>query len=167
MTVAAGSGFNGVSQNPTARADMPEKQVEQQPPEVLAVILADGILRDMVSGKFIIHGTFSVITAPAFPWGQPVIALYISMTNGHGQTPIKIRLIDVDEERPPLVEAESVIDFPDPISVVEFVIALGNVVFPMPGEYRVQLFGAGAPLREHRLRVMLPQAPRPPQLPKA
>jgi len=57
-------------------------------------------------------------------------------------------VVDVDEERDPLVASSIEIDFPDPLTVLDQVFALGKVSFPEPGEYRVQLFAAGQLLRE-------------------
>jgi hypothetical protein len=129
--------------------------VEQQPPDVLAMVLADAVLQDFATRKFTIQGTYSVIAAHEFPHLQPSIVVYVAMTNGHGQTPIKLRLVDVDELRDPLFEIEATVAFSDPIIVAEMVIARSNVLFPEPGEYRLQLFGAGSPLRERRLHVFL------------
>lgn len=141
---------------------MPEQPIEQQPPKVLAMVLADAILHDMATGKFIIQGTFSIIIASTFPWTHPVIAVYAAITNGHGKTPIKLRLADVDDSRDPVYENEAVVDFADPIVVAEMVMVLRNVVFPEPGEYCLQLYGAGTPLMERRLQVVpIPSADQP------
>jgi hypothetical protein len=128
--------------------------IEQQPPDVLALILADAVLRDFATGKCFIQGTYSVITAPVFPHVHPLIVAYAAITNGHGQTEMRLRLVDVDEDRAAVFEAEAPVEFPDPIAVVEMVFTATNVSFPKPGEYRLQLYGAGQPLRERRLHVL-------------
>jgi hypothetical protein len=133
---------------------MPDERVEQQWPEVLAMVPADSVLVDIATHKYFIQGTFSVIQAPQFPWTQPTFAVYVAITNGHGRTAIRFRLIDVDEAREPVAQSEHELDFPDPLAVLEVVFALNNLVFPEPGEYRLQLFGAGQPLRERRLQVV-------------
>jgi hypothetical protein len=140
---------------------MPEQRVEQQPPDVLAVVLADTILRDMATGKLYIQGTYSVIVAQTFPYQHPSIAVYFAITSGHGKTPIKMRLIDVDETRAPVFEQAMDFDFPDPLAVVEGVFVAVGPPFPEPGEYRLQVFGAGQLLRERRLQVV--PAPAPPE----
>ena len=137
---------------------MPENAVEQQPPDVLAMILADAVLRDVATGKFEIRGTFSGISASDFPWTRPIIVVYAAITNGHGKTSLRLRLIDVDETLEPIVDSESVVEFADPIAVIEPVFVMTDVVFPEPGEYRVQLYGAGQFLRERRLYVTPPPA---------
>ncbi len=48
--------------------------VEQQPPEVLALVIADHIHRDDTTGKFFILGTRAAIGAAAFPCNCPSLA---------------------------------------------------------------------------------------------
>jgi hypothetical protein len=127
--------------------------MEQQPPEVLAMLIADTALTDAVSGKHTIQGTFHTLTALEFPFRYPTLAVYVALTEGYGETPLQLRLIDVDEAREPISDTETVADFADPFAIVELVFVLSNLVFPEAGEYRLQLFGAGEPLVERRLYV--------------
>jgi hypothetical protein len=133
--------------------------VEHQPPDVLAMVLADTVLRDFASGKMFIQGTYSAIMATEFPLLYPSIVVYAAITNGHGQTEMELRLVDVDEESEPLFKAAIMMNFADPLIVAEAVFAHGPVNFPRPGEYRLQLFGAGQLLRERRLQAILIQGP--------
>jgi hypothetical protein len=128
--------------------------VEQQPPDVLAMVLADDIHRDTDTGKFFILGTYATITAPAFPWTQPALIVYLAFTDGRGQTPLSIRLVDVEEARPPVFESNALLNFSDPLAVIEMAFYQPEVIFPQLGEYRLQLFGAGQFLRERRLFVL-------------
>jgi hypothetical protein len=131
---------------------MPDEKLEYQPPDVLAMVLADNVLRD-AGGKHYIQGTYAAIFAPRFPWFHPSIIAYVAITCGHGHTPLVMRLIDTDEAREPVFEANAVLNFPDPLFVAEVVFAKLGVVFPAPGEYRLQLHGAGTLLRERRIQV--------------
>jgi hypothetical protein len=128
--------------------------VEQPPPDVLAMILADTVLHEPSSGKFFIQGTYSVIWASEFPYTHPSLVTYLAITGGHGKTRMRLSLVDVDEVREPVFQGEGDLEFPDPIAVVEMVLVRRNVVFPEPGEYRLQLYGAGQFLRERRLQVV-------------
>ncbi len=128
--------------------------VEQQPPDVLAMIVADGVLRDVVTNKFFIQGTYNVIGGSSFPLTQPSIVVYAAVTEGYGDTEFKLVLVDANETREPIFEMGLKVAFPDPLLVVELVFAAPSVVFPEPGEYRLQLYGAGQPLRERRLQVI-------------
>ncbi len=137
---------------------MPEDSVEQQWPDALALILADYVHQDGATGKYFILGTYSSIGAASFPWTHPTLTAYAAVTNGHGPTPMKMRLIDVDDSREPIFESEGVLDFPNPLVVAEIVFVCHNVVFPEPGVYRLQLYGAGQLLRE-RLFMVTPVEP--------
>src|SRR5262249_215710 len=129
--------------------------VEQQPPLVLAMVLADTVVQDLPTGKNTIQGTYRALDAADFPYVHPSMVVYVALTEGYGPTEVRLRLSDAHEPRPPLFEQEATVEFPDPLAEVEVVFAHRNIVFPEPGEYRLQLFGAGEPLRERRLDIHL------------
>ena len=56
---------------------------------------------------------------------------------------MQLRLVDVEEARPPVLEHETLVTFSDPTAEVEVVFLLTDLVFPEPGEYRIQLHAAG------------------------
>jgi len=85
---------------------------------------------------------------------HPSLVGYVSLTAGHDPTRMQLRLIEVHESRPLLFELETTVDFPDPLTVLELVFSETSVVFPEPGEYRLQLFGAEEPLLERRLQIV-------------
>jgi hypothetical protein len=116
--------------------------------------------RDPGTGKFTILGTYNVIGAASFPIQQPLM-IYLALTDGRDETPLKLRIVDVDEERPPVLEAEASLDMTDPTTVHEFPVIAPMATFPEPGEYRIQLFGAGTFLREVRLHVVPHNLPPP------
>jgi hypothetical protein len=128
--------------------------VERQAPDVLAMVLADTILQDLTTKKLFIQGTYSAIFGVDFPVLFPAITVYIAITNGHGETDLEIRLVDVDEEREPIFSVKAKANFPDPLTVLETVFTHGPVSFPEPGEYRLQLLGNGQLVRERRLQVI-------------
>jgi hypothetical protein len=127
---------------------------EQPPPEVLALLIADHVHRDDNTGKLFILGTRSSIGAPALPWNHPRLAIYAALTDGRGETAVQVRLVDVDEARPPVVEYETMVNFQDPTEDVEVGFILTDLVFPEPGDYRLQLFSGGQLLRERRFLVI-------------
>jgi hypothetical protein len=123
------------------------------PPSVLSMVLADQVYRDPASGKFSILGTYCVVRSPRFPCLFPRVNLYAAVTESRGRTPLRVVLTDVDEEQPPLAVAQGELQTNDPTQLVEVSVVLQNVVFPGPGDYRVQLFSGPDLLRELRLRV--------------
>ena len=123
-------------------------------PYPLAMIICDAILRDAATGKWTLLGCFTGITAVAFPCVQPILAVFISLTDGRGVTPIKLRLIDAEEEEEPIVEAEMQVEFPDPRMVVDMQMHFQGISFPKAGEYRFQLSSGSTPLLERRIMVL-------------
>jgi hypothetical protein len=114
-------------------------------------IVCDFVWRDPSTGKSTIIGCFSSIGAPAFPATHPLLCVYAAITDGHGTVPIVLQLVDVDEKNPPLFEFKADLPFPDPRAVAEFNFVAANVVFPTPGEYRLQLFSGSHYLMERRI----------------
>jgi hypothetical protein len=117
-------------------------------------MIADYVHRDDSTSKFFVLGTRASIGAAAFPFQCPSLAVYASMIEGRGETPIRLRLVDVDEAREPVLEFETSVEFRDPTEEVEIAFRLVELVFPEPGDYRLQLYGAGQFLRERRFLVI-------------
>ena len=136
--------------------------VEQQPPEVLALVIADYIHWDASAGKFFILGTRSSIGAVSFPFNLPSLAVYTGMIGGRGETLLRLRLIDVDEAHEPVQEFETTVNFVEPTEEVEAAFRLIDSIFPEPGDYRLQLFGAGQFLQERRFLVIPLENPHKP-----
>ena len=124
------------------------------PPYALALVIADAIHRDPGTGKRTILGCFSSIYAREFPATHPALAVYIAVTEGRGVVPIKVRMVDVDDEKDPIFEVEGEANFQDPRMVMDMDLFIPNLVFPEPGEYRIQLFASGEPLLERRIMVL-------------
>lgn len=122
-------------------------------PHVLAMVICDQVIIDARTGKQSIIGSFSVVNSPRFPVRYPCITVYVALTEGHGKTPLQLRLIDSNEEEKPVIDRTLSINFQDPRQVCELHSAFYNLVFPKPGEYRFQLFSQGEPLMERRLLV--------------
>ncbi|HRX85980.1 MAG TPA: hypothetical protein P5572_13255 [Phycisphaerae bacterium] len=129
-------------------------------PEVLALLVCDQIITDRVTGKQSLIGMFSVIHAMKFPVTHPQLAVFASLTGGHGEVNLTIRVVDANEERRPLVEGNGKVKFASPLAVANLALQFHGLTFAEPGEYRIQLLAEGALLREAKLRLMQAQ-PRP------
>ena len=79
------------------------------------------------------------------------MTVFAEITECHGRKPFIVRVVDVDEQRAPLVEVDTEVDSIDPLAIALLVLRIDGLVFPEPGEYRVQLVSAGTPLMERRL----------------
>jgi hypothetical protein len=133
---------------------MSEEKIIENVPYPLAMIVCDMIWRDPGTGKWTLLGCFTGITARAFPCVQPIMAVFISLTDGRGPTPIKLRLIDADEEEEPLIEVEAQVEFSDPRMVADVQMHFQGVSFPKAGEYRFQLSSGSTPLLERRIIIV-------------
>jgi hypothetical protein len=118
------------------------------------MVVCDNIHRDPGTGKAFLLGCFSVIHAREFPATHPVLALYVSVTNGRGTVPFKVQLVDANEEREPIWMVEDEMEFSDPRVVAELQFHLVNATFDEPGEYRFQFYACNEFLMERRILVV-------------
>lgn len=132
-----------------------------QLPQVLTLTIADVVHRDPSTGKFSLLGIYNTIAAPAFPTIHPSLGVYFALTDGRGKTPLTLRLVDAEEERPPVLTINAVVDSRDPTQVLEAGYTFQRLEFPAPGEYLLQLTAAGEPLIEHRLFVIAARQAQP------
>ena len=123
-------------------------------PYPLAMVVCDGVWRDPYTGKYTLLGIFSALGGTSFPLAHPIITVYISLTDGRGRIPIRLQLVDVDEEREPVFCKEEELDFADPRSIFEICMMFGNIQFPEPGEYRLKLFAGTEFIIERRILVV-------------
>jgi hypothetical protein len=128
-------------------------------PDVIALIVCDQIITDRVSGKISLIGMFSTIHATRFPATHPQLSVFVALTEGHTKTPIAIRIVDANEARKPLVEGNGTVQFKDPMAIANLALQFHGLVFPEPGQYRVQIWSRGALLREARLHLVQAQVP--------
>jgi hypothetical protein len=129
---------------------MPENRPAPYP---LAMVIADAIWRDPGTGKRTILGCFSSIVASEFPMVHPQLAVYVAVTDGHGTMPVKLQIVDAEDEGRIILVAEGDVEFPNPKVIVEMDYHFAGVSFPSPGEYRIQLFAQGQFLLERLIFV--------------
>lgn len=138
------------------------------PPSILSLAVCDQIITDRVTGKQSLIGMFSTIHATKFPARQPQLCVHLSMTDGRGKARVTISIVDSDEERAPIVKGEGVVDFKNPRAIANLGLQFFGLVFPQPGEYRVQILIGGTLLREARLQlIQAKRRPRPAKPPES
>ncbi len=69
--------------------------------------------------------------------------------------------MDLGELREPVIEARSRVRFPSPLAVAQIVIDADDLVFPEPGEYRVQVLWGAELLLERRIVVLIGESEPP------
>jgi hypothetical protein len=120
-------------------------------PILLSAITCGRVIFDKVSGMPSIIDIVQNINAQKYPARHPQIVFFCELTNGHGTTQIKIRLVDAQEEDKYIFEKEGAVQFKDVKQIVTLAMDLHGIVFPRPGEYRFQLFTGGSLLGERRI----------------
>lgn len=133
---------------------MSDQKVGPPAPVVLAMVICDAIHQDPATRKCTLLGTFSTIRARQFPVRHPQLSVHIALTDGHGRTRIRLSLVSAEESQTQLFNGEGAIDFTDPRTVAELNFTIGNLNFPSPGEYRLQVYGNDELLMERRLDVL-------------
>src|SRR4051794_24878452 len=111
-------------------------------PVVLAMVVCDAIHLDPATGKRFLLGTFSAFFSQDFPLTVRSMAVYVVLTECRGSFPIALQIVDVNEDRDPIVRMEGEISSSDPLAGLEIDFRLGGFQFPEPGEYRIQLYAA-------------------------
>ena len=123
-------------------------------PYPLAMVICDHIWVDPGTGKKTLLGLFSMIHAKKFPAKHPLLAVHVSLTDGRGVTPIRLRLVDAEDDSEPILDETGDIDFTDPRIICDMTFHAANVSFQRPGEYRFQLFAHEELLMERRVLVI-------------
>ena len=129
------------------------------PPVVLSIIICDRVLFDAPTKTSSIISIRDRIIAPKYPVRFPQLFFFAEMTNGHSETEITVRLVDVQNNEKVLIERTAKVKFVDVKSTVSVVLGFEGLVFEHPGEYCFQLFAAGMPLAERRIVCLLLKRP--------
>lgn len=137
---------------------------QKPPPDVMSLIVCDQIITDRMTGKHSLIGMFSRVHARRFPAAHPQLCVFASLTEGRGEVELTIRIVDANEDRPPIVEGKGKVQFKDPRAIAHLALQFHGLTFSQPGAYRVQLWSSGELLREARLDLIKvePRPPRPP-----
>ena len=124
------------------------------PPIVLSTIVCDRVLLDAPTKTSSIISIRDRILAAKYPARHPQLFFFAEMTNGHEDTEIKVRLVDVQNNDKVMAEKASRIKFDDVKRIVTIVLGFEGLIFPHPGEYYFQLY-AGSELLSSRRIVCL------------
>lgn len=128
-------------------------------PILLSAIICDRVIFDKVSGMPSIINIIQTINSPKYPARHGQIIFFCELTNGHGSTRAKVRLVDIQQDDKIIFEQDGEIQFKDVKQIVTLVVNLQGIVFPRPGEYCFQLFSNDHLLGERRIvcrKIKLP-----------
>src|SRR5205814_287400 len=112
------------------------------------------------SGKHSLLGACTQLNSNTFPFIHERLAIYVLLTEGYGTVKLRLQLVDVDEQRTPVMRVEVQQRFRDPMAVNESSFTFNHLRFESPGEYRLQLFANDEFVMERRLPVIDSKAVR-------
>jgi len=133
----------------------------QSTPSGLAIVVCDQIIEDKLTHKKSLIGIFNNINAGSFPCRHPQISVFVSLTEGQGQSNARLRIIN-EETNDVVTDVNGPIQFPDIHAVVELVFNLVGLVFPLPGLYSIEFYCDDALVLERRFHVSHTQPPKGP-----
>lgn len=142
-------------------------------PILQAMVLADHVYQDRVTGKFIIAGTFSTIVhsqvarlpddgrseiqgarqvfaGPLTQIGSPY--LYLALAEIHGQVPLQLKFVDLSDASVRF-DAEFEVTSIDPVSVSEYVLQMPSLPAEKLGTYSLDLLYDGEIMGSWRIDV--------------
>lgn len=121
------------------------------PPILLSVIICDQVILDSITKKPTIVGAFEVVSAEKYPARHSSLAFFCQLTNGRGEMPITIRLVDVGQTDQVMWQQKVRQDFSDVRQVRNLIFNVGGIIFPHEGEYRFQIYADEEFLGERRI----------------
>ena len=129
------------------------------PPILLSAIICDRVIFDKLSGMASLINIIQVVNSPKYPIRHGQLIFFCELTNGHGRTKTKIRIVDAQRNDKVVFEQKKMVEFRDVREVLTLAVNLQGIVFEKPGEYRFQLFAEEQLLGERRIvcrRIELP-----------
>lgn len=135
--------------------------MSEVPPVLLSAIICDRVIFDRFSGMPSLINIMQAINAPRYPVRTAQVIFFCELTNGHGKTSLKIRLVDVAQDEKVIFEKNGSAEFKDVRQVLTLAIGLNGIVFERPGEYRFQLYAGERLLGERSIlcRKITPPGP--------
>ncbi|NOY79887.1 MAG: hypothetical protein GXP31_02660 [Kiritimatiellaeota bacterium] len=130
-------------------------------PMGLALLICDVIIEDKLTGKKSLVGLFDRIHARVFPCVHASMAVFVSLTSGHGKYPCEILCRHTDGKTTAF-SAKGAIVMPDPSKVVDLVFRLNGVRFPKPGTYWVHFLADEMPIMMRPLQILRVKEQAPP-----
>lgn len=99
-------------------------------------------------------GTWAYLNANAFPFTMHPFVVFIVITSGRGNVPLRLELLSGDEQAT-LQSGEATVELPDPTAIREIGFGLPPTLFPQAGVYRVNIWSGKELLASRRLPVQM------------
>ena len=118
----------------------------------IALIPCDNIIEDIRTRKKSMIGIFSQIHADSFPYTMPAMNILVSMTGCIGEFPCNLICERIDD-RKQIFNVNCDISAKSPLDVVDVVISMKAITFPMPGRYSLKVVVDEIPIMMRPLTV--------------
>lgn len=120
-------------------------------PKCLAMMLCEQVIQDAQTKNLTLVNTFNRITTKPGKTRYPRLAVFVSLTNGHGQGQGALTITAPSGEE--IFRGEGQIVFPDPLAVVELTFDIRLLPLPEAGEYSIQFWCDGEPINQRKFSV--------------
>ena len=131
---------------------MQADKTQTESPIGMAMVICDQIITEENTEKKTLVGTFNRIHASEIPFPLPTMSVFVSLTNGKGEIPIRLRCVS-QETGEEVFQINGKVTFPNLLHVHELVFNLKNVHFPHYGTYSFDLESEGQFLLGARVHV--------------
>lgn len=113
-------------------------------PALQAILLCDHLYLDKATGKFVIAGTFTRISAAAFPALHPLCFLYARLVDWQGKGALRARLVDLTDQSQLGEVGPIPAEISDRLTGAEIGIQLPPLPLPHSGAYAIELLWGDA-----------------------
>lgn len=125
--------------------------MNEVPPILLSAIICDRVIFDKITGMPSLINILQTFNAPKYPLRCGSFVFFCEMTNGHGKTNTKIRLVDAQKDEKIIFEQAGAVQFENVRQILTLAINLRGITFEAPGEYRLQLLSEDTLLGERKI----------------
>lgn len=108
------------------------------PLHLVALVVCDEFIKDRATSKSSYIGLFNFIAAAKVPTTHHSLYVIVTVTDGHGEAPLELRLLQ-DGRDTPLLSLGGTVRVPKPSDSVELVFNLRRLTFPDYGSYRFEI----------------------------
>ena len=122
-------------------------------PVVRAILLADQVYQDSLSGKFVIAGTFDQIHLHEIPGTHASTSVYLNLADFHGDHSLEVRLVRLEDGFEMGNSGAIPIEQSDRALNAEFTLRLPPMEFDRTGPYAIEVLWDGELLGECRIQV--------------
>ena len=131
-------------------------------PSVKAILICDRVIHEAGTNKKSLIGIFEDIHLPRIPHHYPQIAVYVNLTDAHGQYVLELRLLDTKEGKELGRGSTPEVEIDSPLRTCEFALQIQNLLFRHEGKYEFQILANGELLSTKSFNVKRLKLPKPP-----